>query len=165
MNFKFFKSVASRVSLATLVALMATTMFSCNKNATDDAVYSDDPTIIGKWEGVSFDVDNNDNWIDITSDPNDEFYFTVEFREDGAFEGTGYLGNGGGTYMQVDNGITVYKDEAVYAQYTIRYITNSNAEVAVYMSPAYFEFRLRRITSVIKPWGDGGVIDLNFTEK
>ncbi|MFR9543655.1 MAG: hypothetical protein SNH27_16610 [Rikenellaceae bacterium] len=113
MNFKFFRSVASRVCLAAMVALMATTMVSCDKNLTGDSVSTENPTMIGRWVGVSFDVDNNDNWIDITSDPHDEFAFTVEFREDGTFEGTRYLGNGGGTYVATSTTITVYKDGSI----------------------------------------------------
>ncbi|MFR9539993.1 MAG: hypothetical protein SNI49_07530 [Rikenellaceae bacterium] len=153
MNFKFFRSVASRVCLATLVALMAMTMVSCDKGVTDDVVASEDPTMIGRWEGVSFDVDNNDNWIDITSDPHDEFAFTVEFREDGTFEGAGYLGNGGGTYIATSTTITVYKDGAVYAYYTIKELTYTDAYVVVVMNPAIFHFRLRRVLIDIEPWG------------
>ncbi|MFI3305287.1 MAG: hypothetical protein R3Y68_02095 [Rikenellaceae bacterium] len=153
MNFKFFKSVASRMCLATLVALMATTMVSCDKNLTGDSVASEEPTMIGRWEGVSFDVDNNDNWIDITSNPHDEFAFTVEFREDGTFEGTGYLGNGDGTYVATSTTITVYKDGAVYAHYTIKELTYTDAYVVVVMSPAIFHFRLRRVFVCIEPWG------------
>ncbi|MFI3262934.1 MAG: lipocalin family protein [Rikenellaceae bacterium] len=75
---------------------------------------------------------------------NDEFAFTVEFRDDGTFEGTGYLGNGCGTYTTSGDDITVHKDGSVYAQYSIKELNDSDAYVVVVMTPAIFSFRLMR---------------------
>ncbi|MFI3262936.1 MAG: hypothetical protein R3Y26_08515 [Rikenellaceae bacterium] len=71
MNFRFFKSAVSKVCLAAMLAVAFTALVSCDNEMVTGDVDPEKPTMVGLWRGVSFDVDNNDNWIDITSDPND----------------------------------------------------------------------------------------------
>ncbi len=147
------------VCLATMIIGLGIGLTACNNERPEESTQTTEPTIYGLWQGVSFDQYDAGEWLDITTPPHDEFAFTITFYEDGTFDGSGYLGNGGGTYTFVGSVITLYKEEQrLYATYRIEELTDDEMEVILNILSSNFRFRLQRVYAYIMPWIDGGTI-------
>lgn len=146
------------VCFAAMIIGVGFALVGCEKQNAGNFPDSVEPTIYGNWQGYQFDIDNNDVWVDITRPPHDaDFTFTIQFNEDGTYEGTGYLGNGGGTFTISNGVITLYKEDIyLYATYRIIELTHEQMEVVVNMNSGVFRFRMRRLLITIEPWEDGG---------
>ena len=66
MNFKLFTKVASITCMVTLIIGLGFTLTSCEKENTVVSPKGTRPIIYGKWQGTEFDINNNDEWADIT---------------------------------------------------------------------------------------------------
>ena len=83
--------------------------------------------LYGKWKAVEIKVDGK--WYDVTKYPYTRFGMDITFYEGGKFYGSGYLGNGSGTYTVSGKTITTYVSGKEYAVYTVNV---SGKEYAVY---------------------------------
>ena len=54
---------------------------------------------------------------------------TATFKSDGTYSGSGYFGNGSGTYIAKGNTITTYINDKVYIVYTVLSLSGSTAEL------------------------------------
>ena len=89
------KMLSMMLIMASFVCLTA-----CSEEDEDDFNYPM-KTLYGTWEGT--DVYVGGEWIDITSYWYSKFQFSITFYRDGKYYGSGYFGNGSGTYTASGN--------------------------------------------------------------
>ncbi len=111
-----------------LILMMASAVLlfaSCGK---DESPYKD--KMIGTWDGIA--VKLSSGWVDITSSYHHDFQFSITFHDDGTYYGTGYFGNGSGTYTINDNTIFTYVNGAEYYRYDIYSVSGNEAHLKMY---------------------------------
>ncbi len=141
MSFKKFNKTKRGLLTALVLFTMMPTFHRCMDNNIEIEKINEEPTIIGIWRAVMFDIDNNDIWVDVTKPPLDDFFFTYQFLDDNIFNGSGYLGNGGGTYTHVGNTITITKEhEYTYATCTILALSTDSLTLSIKMESSH-DFR------------------------
>ncbi len=86
------KKITFMMLLAAFFTLCVT---SCSKDDDDSFAYPMEQ-LYGKWKAVEIKVDGK--WYDVTKYPYTRFGMDITFYEGGKFYGSGYLGNGSGTY-------------------------------------------------------------------
>lgn len=108
-----------------LLCIVSVSFSSCSK---DDSSF-DYPmeTLYGTWDGTAIGIDGQ--WIDITNYWYKEFEFSITFAEKGKYYADGYFGYGSGTYEASGKTIKTYVDGEYYRTYTIKSLTDNNAEV------------------------------------
>ena len=111
---------------AGLCALMLVT--SCQKDEWNFD-YPQDILCGGTRVGTAVRIDGS--WIDITSPLYSRLQFTIRFNTDGTYYGTGYFGNGSGTYTLDGKNIYTYVDSKPYYNYTVKSMTGTEAELTM----------------------------------
>lgn len=112
-----------------IITLCSVALTSCSKDNDSNFNYSME-FLYGTWSGTSVQV--NGGWVNITEYPYTEFGFSIKFNPDGTYFGSGYFGNGSGTYSAKGNTITTYVGGEVYAKYEI--LSLSDKEVTATMT-------------------------------
>lgn len=102
---------------------------SCSSDEGDFAYPME--KLYGRWEATDVQVDGT--WYDITKYPYTKFRMAITFKKDGTFYGSGYLGDGRGTYETDDKTITTYVNDKEYAVYTVNSLTNNVADIILQM--------------------------------
>lgn len=85
--------------------------------------------LYGTWQGIA--IQSNGEWIDITQPPHTNLAFSVVFYENGTYSGSGYFGNGSGTYKAEGDMIYTYIDGEELYRYKVHSISNGIAEVSM----------------------------------
>lgn len=121
-----------KIKILLILVLLCTVFTSCKK---DDKNKFDYPmeTLYGIWDGSEVYLNKSSQWIDITKYPYTEFGFSIRFNPDGTYYGSGYFGNGSGTYEASGKTIITYIDGEEYAKYTIKSLTSSKCELTMDM--------------------------------
>ena len=78
-------------------------------------------------------------FVDITAN----LAFSISFYENGAYYGSGFFGNGSGTYKAYGKTIETFVDGEYYLTYTIVSLTDANAEVVMSEKGSTETIRLR----------------------
>lgn len=73
--------------------------------------------LIGTWDSYACEVDGE--MVKMTSSLFQEQQFSAAFRADGTYTGTGYFGDGDGTYRAEDSTVITYVDGKEYLRYRI----------------------------------------------
>lgn len=116
--------------LLLFVLLCTTVLSSCKKDEEPTFDYPLE-TLCGIWDGSEILFD--DGWVDITKYPYTKFEFSIRFNSDGTYYGSGYFGNGSGTYKAIGKTIITYIDGEEYAKYTVKSLTSNQCELTMDM--------------------------------
>ena len=109
-----------------LAAFFTLCVTSCSKDDDDSFAYPMEQ-LYGKWKAVEIKVDGK--WYDVTKYPYTRFGMDIPFYEGGRFYGSGYLGNGSGTYTVSGKTITTYVSGKEYAVYTVNSLNGNEADL------------------------------------
>lgn len=111
--------------------LFATIMFALPGCSSDDDDSNNEikENIVGTWKAKEVKIDNS--WIDVTKYPYTKFGMQATFYNDGTYYGSGYFGNGSGTYKIKGQTIETYIEGELYFSYKVKTMTNSAAEVTM----------------------------------
>lgn len=113
-----------------LLAMLSLCVTSCSKD--DDGSFSYPmEQLYGKWKATELKVDGR--WYDVTKYPYTRFGMNITFYENGTFYGSGYLGNGSGTYKVSGKTITTYVSGKEYAVYTVNSLNSIKADLTLRM--------------------------------
>ena len=102
---------------------------SCQKGDTWDFNYPKEVLCGGTWQGSEYYLDGK--WIDITTPAFKDLQFTIKFNTDGTYYGTGYFGNGSGTYDAHGNTIRTYVNGDLFYTYTVQSMEGNVAEITM----------------------------------
>lgn len=131
MAYKLSTNAMKKLSFVMLFAALFTLCFtSCSKDDDNDFAYPMEQ-LYGKWKVVEVNVDGK--WYDVTKYPYTRFGMDITFYEGGKYYGSGYLGNGSGTYEVSGKTITTYVDGEVYAVYTVNSLNGNEADLTLRM--------------------------------
>lgn len=108
-----------------LLLLALTTGFSSCSGDDDD--YPSQEQILGKWEVTS--VYAGDRWYDVTVYPYTRLGASLTLYANGTFRGTGYFGNGTGTYTYRKGTIQTFLDGEPYFKYVIKSFSDTSAQL------------------------------------
>ena len=112
-----------------LAAFFTLCVTSCSKDDDDSFAYPMEQ-LYGKWKAVEIKVDGK--WYDIT------------FYEGGKFYGSGYLGNGSGTYTVSGKTITTYVSGKEYAVYTVNSLSGNEADLTLRMGSETLQMKAKK---------------------
>ncbi len=121
--------------------LIGSCFSSCSKDDKDDFNYPIDE-LYGTWDVTNINVDGK--WYDITQYPYTKFAMSITFYQNGKYYGSGYLGNGSGTYEAKGNTITTYINNEVYATYTVNSLNSSVAELTMKMGGESLQMKAKK---------------------
>ncbi|MCC8120349.1 MAG: lipocalin family protein [Bacteroidales bacterium] len=110
-----------------LCVLMGVSFTSCGDDDEDEPKSSYATAIIGTWK-VTQASSNNSTYIDWPYATT-----TATFKADGTYSGSGYFGNGSGTYKLVGSKLTTYVDGSSYLIYDIIDLSGSTATLKITM--------------------------------
>ncbi len=113
-----------------LFSVLSLCITSCSKDDEDDFAYPMEQ-LYGKWKAVVIKIDGK--WYDVTKYPYKRFGMDITFYEGGRFYGSGYLGNGSGTYKVSGKTITTYVSGKEYAVYTVNSLNGNKADLTLRM--------------------------------
>lgn len=102
---------------------------SCQEEDQWDFAYTQEELCGGTWKGSEFYLDGK--WIDITRKEYNDLQFTIAFSSDGTYYGTGYFGNGSGTYEAHGNVIKTYVEGVLFYTYYIHSLSGNVAELTM----------------------------------
>lgn len=105
-----------------ILAVLPMFLMSCSDdddNVVADFTYGD--AIFGTWEIKKLGVLN---WPYKTT--------TATFNSDGTYSGSGYFGNGSGTYTAKGNEVSCYIDGELYVKYVIKSLDGNTAIMDMY---------------------------------
>ena len=105
-----------------LTLVVVTVAFVSCSNDDDDNQYNSD--IVGTWKITEFKTSQSGSYIDW---PFKTTYAT--FKSDGTYYGSGYFGNGSGTWSIKGNTVNTYVGGELYASYEIISVTSSTSEL------------------------------------
>lgn len=130
-----------KTKILLILVLLCTVFASCKK---DDEAKFDYPleTLYGTWLGTHVQMDGS--WIDITRYPYTGLGFSIKLNSDGSYYGSGYFGDGGGTYKAIGKTITTYIDGEVYATYAIKSLTTDQVEATMTMDGESMNIKAKR---------------------
>ena len=109
-----------------LTLVVATVAFVSCSNDDDDNQYNSD--IVGTWKITEFKMSQSGSYIDW---PFKTTYAT--FKSDGTYYGSGYFGNGSGTWSIKGNTVNTYVGGELYASYEIISVTSTTSELKMSM--------------------------------
>jgi len=124
--------------LFTMLSLCVT---SCSKDDESNFAYPIEQ-LYGKWVATELKVD--DKWYDVTAYPYKRFGMNITFYEDGTFYGSGYLGNGSGTYKVSGKTITTYVNGKEYAVYTVNSLNSSKVDLTLRMGSETLQMKAEK---------------------
>lgn len=111
-----------------MAVICAVTFTGCEKDEQESFKF-DIENLYGTWQGIA--IQSNGEWIDITQPPHTNLAFSVVFYENGTYSGSGYFGNGSGTYKAEGDMIYTYIDGEELYRYKVHSISNGIAEVSM----------------------------------
>ena len=97
---------------------------SCSSDDDDNDFNYPKESLYGTWKISEVKMSESSTY---TSWPMKET--TATFNSDGTYSGSGYFGNGSGTYSAKGNTITTYVSGNVYIVYTVLSLNGSTAEL------------------------------------
>lgn len=124
-----------------LFAMLSLCVTSCSKDDEDDFAYPMEQ-LYGKWKATELKIDGS--WYDVTRYPYTRFGMNITFYEDGSFYGSGYLGNGSGTYKVSGKTITTYVSGKEYAVYTINSLSGNKADLILRMGSETLQMKVEK---------------------
>lgn len=124
-----------------LLAMLSLCVTSCSKDDEDDFAYPMEQ-LYGKWKATVLKIDGS--WYDVTRYPYTRFGMNITFYEDGTFYGSGYLGNGSGTYKVSGKTITTYVSGKEYAVYTINSLSGNKADLILRMGSETLQMKVEK---------------------
>lgn len=124
-----------------LLAMLSLCVTSCSKDDEDDFAYPMEQ-LYGKWKATELKIDGS--WYDVTRYPYTRFGMNITFYEDGTFYGSGYLGNGSGTYKVSGKTITTYVSGKEYAVYTINSLSGNKADLILRMGSETLQMKVEK---------------------
>jgi len=124
-----------------LLAMLSLCVTSCSKDDEDDFAYPMEQ-LYGKWKATELKIDGS--WYDVTRYPYTRFGMNITFYEDGTFYGSGYLGNGSGTYKVSGKTITTYVSGKEYAVYTVNSLNGNKADLILRMGSESLQMRVEK---------------------
>src|SRR5574344_955051 len=131
MAYKISTNAMKKLTIMMLLAAFFTLcVTSCSKDDDDSFAYPMEQ-LYGKWKAVEIKVDGR--WYDVTKYPYTRFGMDITFYENGTFYGSGYLGNGSGTYTVSGKTITTYVSGKEYAVYTINTLNGNEHDLTLRM--------------------------------
>ena len=100
-----------------LLAMLPMLVFTaCSDD--DEAVFNYPmETLYGTWEGIAIDL--KEGKIDLTNWYYSKYRFSATLNPNGTYSGSGYFGNGKGTYKATGNTIYTYVGGEEYLRYEI----------------------------------------------
>ena len=111
-----------------MAVICAVTFMGCEKDEQESFKF-DIENLYGTWQGIA--IQSNGEWIEITQPPPTNLAFSVVFYENGTYSGSGYFGNGSGTYKAEGDMIYTYIDGEELYRYKVHSISNGIAEVSM----------------------------------
>ena len=142
MAYKHSTNPMKKLSVLMLLAAFFTLcVTSCSKDDDDDFAYPMEQ-LYGKWKAVELKVDGR--WYDVTKYPYTRFGMDITFYENGKFYGSGYLGNGSGTYKVSGKTITTYVDGKEYAVYTVNSLSGIEADLILRMGSESLQMKAKK---------------------
>ena len=124
-----------------LAAFFTLCVTSCSKDDDDSFAYPMEQ-LYGKWKAVEIKVDSK--WYDVTKYPYTRFGMDITFYEGGKFYGSGYLGNGSGTYTVSGKTITTYVSGKEYAVYTVNSLSGNEADLTLRMGRETLQMKAKK---------------------
>ena len=109
-----------------LTLVVATVAFVSCSNDDDDNQYNSD--IVGTWKITEVKTSQSGSYI---AWPFKTTY--ASFKSDGTYYGSGYFGNGSGTWSIKGNTLNTYVGGELYASYEIITVTSTTAELKMSM--------------------------------
>ena len=109
-----------------LTLVVATVAFVSCSNDDDDNQYNSD--IVGTWKITEVKTSQSGSYIDW---PFKTTY--ASFKSDGTYYGSGYFGNGSGTWSIKGNTVNTYVGGELYASYEIISVTSTTSELKMSM--------------------------------
>ena len=109
-----------------LTLVVATFAFVSCSNDDDDNQYNSD--IVGTWKITEVKTSQSGSYIDW---PFKATY--ASFKSDGTYYGSGYFGNGSGTWSIKGNTVNTYVGGELYASYEIISVTSTTSELKMSM--------------------------------
>lgn len=106
-----------------MVAVLSVGFVSCSSDDDDDFNYSKE-VLYGTWQMSDVKMSESGSYIKWPFQTT-----TATFKSDGTYSGSGYFGNGSGTYTAKGNSITTYVGGKVYMVYTVLSLTGSTSEL------------------------------------
>jgi len=113
---------------ALMVAILSVGFASCSSDDDDDDFNYPKESLYGTWKMSEVKMSENDSYISWPMKAT-----TATFNSDGTYSGSGYFGNGSGTYTAKGNTITTYVSDKVYIVYTVLSLSGSTAELKMTM--------------------------------
>ena len=127
-----------------LAAFFTLCVTSCSKDDDDDFAYPMEQ-LYGRWKATELKVEGR--WYDVTRYPYTRFGMNITFYKDGTFYGSGYLGNGSGTYKVSGKTITTYVSGKEYAVYTVNSLSYNTADLTLKMDGETLQMRAEKQSS------------------
>lgn len=116
--------------MATLMAaVFSISITSCSKDDDDNDFNYPKESLYGTWKISQVKMSESGSY---TNWPMKETI--AKFNADGSYSGSGYFGDGSGTYTAKGNTITTYVNGKVYIVYTVLSLSGSTAELKMTMS-------------------------------
>ena len=124
-----------------LAAFFTLCVTSCSKDDDDSFAYPMEQ-LYSTWKAVEIKVDGK--WYDVTKYPYTRFGMDITFYEGGKFYGSGYLGNGSGTYTVSGKTITTYVSGKEYAVYTVNSLNGNEADLTLRMGSETLQMKAKK---------------------
>ena len=112
-----------------MVAVLSVGMSSCSKDDDGDDFNYPKESLYGTWKISEVKMSESGSYISWPMKTT-----TATFNSDGTYSGSGYFGNGSGTYTAKDNTITTYVSGKVYIVYTVLSLNGSTSELKMNQS-------------------------------
>ena len=142
MAYKISTNAMKKLTIMMLLAAFFTLcVTSCSKDDDDSFAYPMEQ-LYGKWKAVEIKVDGR--WYDVTKYPYTRFGMDITFYENGKFYGSGYLGNGSGTYTVSGKTITTYVNGEEYAVYTVNSLNGNEADLTLRMGSETLQMKAKK---------------------
>jgi len=142
MAYKISTNAMKKLTIMMLLAAFFTLcVTSCSKDDDDSFAYPMEQ-LYGKWKAVEIKVDGR--WYDVTKYPYTRFGMDITFYENGKFHGSGYLGNGSGTYTVSGKTITTYVSGKEYAVYTVNSLNGNEADLTLRMGGETLQMKAKK---------------------
>lgn len=142
MAYKHSTNAMKKLTIMMLLAAFFTLcVTSCSKDDDDSFAYPMEQ-LYGKWKAVEIKVDGK--WYDVTKYPYTRFGMDITFYENGKFYGSGYLGNGSGTYSVSGKTITTYVSDKEYAVYTVNSLNRNEADLTLRMGSETLQMKAKK---------------------
>ncbi len=130
-KFKYKFKTKMRKVLFLLAMLPMVLLSACSNDDDEDSFNYPMETLYGTWEGVEIDMDGT--IIDLTHGIYSKYLFSATFNSDGTYSGSGYFGNGSGTYKANGDMIYTYINRKEYLRYQVISMQGNTATLIMIM--------------------------------